>query len=310
MANMGSRRCCCSSCKCGETTITADGTVEWFTHTVNEDGTITRVDHEGSCKTYYVDSASGGGAESGTGTEEDPWTNLNTVFSDTCIRIICNGGESGSVGCPKIKILVKGTIDYAVTGNPFWNYQQNLIVEPWDTGPTISVISDTFGITAFTYIIGVVWKNFTVTARCTFTGYEGGHGGIGFDTCTDSAFDTMDVSGESSGANTVGTAFYSCSNSQFDGCTGHGHETDTTYSYGYGIAFFYSDHSTFKNCSGTGTTTSTNGNGCGFDGCTDSVFDTCSGNGTGLNISCGFHANTSSVFTACTGTPSGSPCDI
>ena len=298
------RACFCASCKCGETTIAADGTVEWFTHTVNEDGTITRVDHEGPCKTYYVDSVSGGGAESGTGTELDPWTNLNTVFSDTCIYTICT-----SDGCPKVKVLVKGTIDYAVVGNDGRNYLRNLVIEPWDAETiTINVIDNSAGVNicAVKNCIGCFFKN--VTSTLDSSGNSSGDSECyGFLFCSASSFDSCTGASINNAIFSRSTGFDHCSSSQFDNCTanavvGSVDNVDIGTAYGYA----YCLNSTFRSCFGTGDYTSnSDGTGIGFAGCETSIYYSCTGTGTSNTTveskGFGFNACDDSAFKNCSG---------
>jgi hypothetical protein len=295
------RACFCSSCKCGETTITADGTVTWISHTV-ADGVITRVNNESPCITYYVDSVSGGGAESGTGTELDPWTNLNTVFSDTCIYTICNGGSEGSSGCPMVKVLVKGTIDYAVVGNSGQNYQRKLVIEPWDA-ETITINVTGTGVTACAVkdCIGCIWKSTDAASTCT------GSASYGFYGCSSSIFNACTGTGTGNGTTfySNGYGFYYCNSSTFDTCTGTGSGDDL----GNGYGFARCSSSTFDTCTGTGTGNVTGysiyfGNGYGFESCSSSTFDTCTGTGTGNDDGWGygFESCSSSTFDTCTGT--------
>lgn len=329
---MSRRKCCCSSCKCGETTITADGTVTWISHTV-ADGVITRVENESPCITYYVDSVSGGGAESGTGTELDPWTNLNTVFSDTCIYTICNGGSEGSAGCPMVKVLVKGTIDYSI-GPGLGDYHRKLVIEAWGESAIAISVSSSTTIKAVDTCVGVVWKRTNPTANVTLSYGNYGYA-AGFCDCTSSIFNECNSSGNSNYDGESfgnGYGFRGCSSSSYESCTGTGISNDDGNSSSFG--FRECSSSTFRSTSGTGT--SNGGNGYGFHSCGTSVFDTCDGTGSSLSgyggfgfassgystfrlcvgagdldeYSCGFYGNNDSSFLDCTANPSGEPCDI
>lgn len=305
-------------CECCETTITSDGTVSWITHSVSS-GVITRVNHSGPCVTYYVDSASGGGAEAGSGTELDPWTNLNTVFLDSCIFAIC----SSCSNCPKVKVLVKGTIDYTVVGGG--NYSLNLIIEPWGIG-TIPITVSGASVKAVSLCVGCILKNFVCTTSGSNAKGFSACGGCAFDTCIANAsssssaggfgfhncggaFDTCNGAGVGLFSSLVnGTGFHGCGGT-FNDCIGTGTGTGggvpdsghTNYGFndcggdfdgctgtGTGLFFgygFFECGNSFNNCSGngigTGTGTGTAGQGHGFNGCTGSIFDTCTGTGTG-----------------------------
>ena len=313
------RACFCASCKCGETTITADGTVTWISHTV-ADGVITRVENESPCITYYVDSVSGGGAESGTGTELDPWTNLNTVFSDTCISTICSGGSEGSVGCPMVKVLVKGTIDYAITNGGYSGYLDKLVIEPWDASTieiniTLTGISESYGVDNCD---GCIWKNTNITLTGT---HSGSCAMYGFYSCSNSIFNectcTITCTSTDPGGSqqSIASGFYVCSSSAFDYCTCTADSNSpvlslysSAYSEGYrncasstfyacianitsdssyvceGNGYMNSGSSTYNLCTST-TTTTTAGTytttACGVYNCPSSMFKDCTSTGTG-----------------------------
>ena len=338
---MGRRRCCKGSkCYCDEVKITADSTVTWISHDV-EDGVITSVENEAPCVTYYVDSVSGGGSETGSGTEEDPWTNLNTVFSDTCIYHICTHASAPD-SCPKVKVLVKGDLDYAISGSISRNYLHSLIIEPWGNDPISIDVAGTGNITAVLSCWGCIWKNVQTTGNGTTGGY-------GFRNCKSSIFNDCNGSGLSTSSYAYGAGFYDCDNSSFDNCTSEGigsasvsggcgffrcHTSTYNNCVGEGTSAPYSGegfydcyYSTFNNTSGTGISTGykgrgynqcyssiflkctgigTGAEGYGFYSCTQSTFDTCDGAST----TCGFYVCSSgSSFIDCSATPTGSPCD-
>lgn len=320
---MSRRRCCCSKCYCGETKITADGTVTWISHTV-ADGVITRVNNSARCKTYYVDSVSGGGAESGSGTELDPWTNLNTVFSNDCIYAICTHAASPDK-CPMVKVLVKGTIDYATTGNSLLNYGRNLVIEPWGGGPIVINISGTGVIYAVRWIVGCVWKTTNVTVygtgnptvgfyqctastfdTCNATGNGTGNSGdsYGFIGCGSSTFDTTSGTGNCNGS-TYGCGYYNCTYSTFHDCIGTGYSTNGYFGISYSWGYWDCFNSTFDACNAYGTTDSARLNGYGFGGCSSSIFTSCTAIGDGPTHGYGFYACTASTFDTCSGTGTG-----
>ena len=328
----GARKCCCDSCICPDgTKISSDGTVEWITHTVDS-GVITVVDHEGPCITYWVDSDAGDQTETGDGTELDPWININTVFADACIKHICTHQDSPD-GCPKVKILTKGTIDYTVNGGSY-NYGRNLIFEPWDVATIEVSVSGAGTVYGVKNCVGVVWKNAEVGCastngsgrgfqnchssifdNCTGTGTgAGGYAhdyGTGFYSCYSSTFHDCDGTGTGVGISiyySYSSGFYSCYSSTFDNCNGVGN--CTSYRYGRGSGFRSCYSSTFNNCEGDGTGTGLwEGSGYGFFWCYSSTFDTCTGNGTGATVACGFDQNTDSSFLNC-GPPYGGVCDV
>jgi len=336
----GGGPCRCSTCFCDDVPIYADGTVTWFTHEVSS-GVITRVDHEGPCITYYVDSVSGGGAETGSGTEDDPWTNLNTVFSDDCIYYICLH-TTPDENCPKVKVLVKGTIDYMVSGDVSRYYFRQLVVEPWDADAIDVTVTSSTHYIGYGYAIsrccGVVWKRtnahltkdgtptyptyingFWWCRGCTFENCTGigtttdGKNGIGFMYCLESSFHQCE--GTASGS---GSGYVDCPNSTFYNTTGNGKlagfggchssafdECDGIGNWGgtYAYGFTDSRYSTFFHCTGRGEGMIT---GYGFEYCPYSVFDTCDG----VSKTCGFYnCAFGSSFSNCTATPTGAPCD-
>jgi len=311
------KSCFCGSCKCGETTVTADGTVTWISHTV-ADGVITRVENESSCKTYWVDSVSGGGAESGTGTEEDPWTNLNTVFSDTCIYTICNGGSEGSVGCPMIKVLVKGTIDYIIDGGS-QDYLRRLVFEPWENAEItidVDVSASGYG-TAIANCVGCIFKN--LDALATAVPDDGGQNACAFYYCSSSIFNTC-IGSATIAATTVEGGYYgvqgfeSCADSVFDLCSGICTGTHNESNAGmFGWGFGHNSNSTFYTCEGSSNISSNIGMIDAVDGfweCTSSVFNSCTGSGAGTATNGyayynGFHQCGLSVFSDCTGSGTG-----
>ena len=301
---------CLATCSCSGVPKTPDGTVSVFHHVVNDDGTITRVDSTFPCITYYVDSVSGGGAESGSGTEDDPWTNLNTVFSDNCIYSLCT-----TFCCPMVKVLIKGTIDYAIVGNAARNYLRRLVLEPWSIA-TVEV--DRTGIGSVYAIIncfGCVFKYFDVTSVGTTNG-------IGFWDCYYNAFDHCDSTG-------LGVGFSYCGSSAFDNCNGTGtgpsgfptsagfsHNDDCTFKSCVGYAaqnntsdgWDWSDDCVFDSCLGTGAGVNW---GFGFVTCVNAAFKNCEGICLGAAVGCGFAGNTGAAFIDCSATDCGGmACDV
>jgi hypothetical protein len=278
----------CLTCSCGEVEKKPDSTVTWIDHNVEDDGTITRVECEFPCITYYVDSVSGGGAETGSGTEEDPWTNLNTVFADSCIKSLCS-----SFCCPMVKVKVKGTIDYTVSGG-YYNFERNLVIEPWTSERITVTITKEKSQSAIRYCAGCIWKNTDVNVTGTSTGVYSIdiHGFFG---CPSSTFDTCNVTGTSINNGigySNGFGFYNCASSTFDTCNGAGTGTGTSPGYNIGNGFYNCGSSTFDTCNGAGTGSSTSTSpsicaGYGFFGCPSSTFDTCNGTGTGSSIVAG-----------------------
>ena len=280
----GARKCCCCVCDDG-TKISADGTVEWITHSVS-DGVITVVDHEGPCITYWVDSDAGDQTETGDGTELDPWININTVFADACINHICTHQDSPD-GCPKVKILVKGTIDYTVDGGSY-NYGRNLVFEPWGVATIEISVSGTGTICGVTSCVGVIWKNTNAE------GISSNSDSYGFYDCKSSTFSTCIGTGTGTRYN---RGFHFCNFSTFNTCTG----TGTSASAGHSFGFSYSHASTFNTCTGTG---SGSYYGYGFHFCHTSTFNTCTGTGSGggYGNGFGFYDCKSSTFSTCIGT--------
>ena len=333
---------CCGSDDCPyggppDCQADADGTVSWFTHTVDEDtGEITRNNHSGSCYTVYVNSTSGDVAETGNGTSTRPFVNLNSIFSgnvtksgsgtlssgvftpgsaptewavgrligaklvldstdyevtanttttatiadppddgsyswtlkifdDDCIYYICSRNEPPfNYDCSKVKVLVKGTIDYQIDGKGnypnYWKYNRNLIIEPWTPSATAIVLDGA----QFSECKECIWKLVQSIAGST---HFSGCGGSAFDACED-------------------IGFYACYCSAFHECTG-GFNTCAA-----GVSHTPT-YSTFKSCSST----------TGFDYCGSSffewgpcVFDTCTVSGSG---SVGFSYNDICVFRNC-----------
>lgn len=331
----GSRKCCCCTCADG-TEIKADGTVEWITHTVDS-GVITVVDNEAPCKTYWVESAAGDQNETGTGTEDDPWININTVFGTSvgfdvdvvaCIKYICSNQDAPE-RCPKVKVLVKGTIDYTVDGNSY-DYERNLIFEPWDVERFEVDVSSTGVVVAILSCVGVIWKNVdvlveTTTANigdicygfglCTYSTFDNSTStatstadSVGIHGCNYSTINNFTSTGTSVSASMGGGAIgiNSCTDSTFKNVSGIASITSSvTIGTGWGIA--RCDRSEFDTCIGTGTGASTKvgpasaGSGIGFVNCDDSILYNCSGTGTGSSLGAaasgyGFNGNSNSTF--------------
>ncbi len=271
-------------------------TATWITHSVSS-GVITVVENSCFCLTYYVDSVSGGGAETGSGTEDDPWTNLNTVFNSRCLWDICY-----HLDCPAVKVLVKGTIDYPMYQPVCYSavgFQGKLIVEPWDEDRiTVDVyLEDTD--TAFWCPTGAVLKNFDlyVASASGYTiGFRGGSRCV-FDSCTSnaghydvwlSAFNECEAAA-SSGA---GAAFNSCDFSTFKSCVG---TSDLAATSDYSRAFYACEHGNYDSCTGTADST-VSARSCGFEICDFSTFHACSGYGTGGTTGFGFFDCDTSTF--------------
>jgi hypothetical protein len=312
--------CCCGTCSaCGDT-ITSDGTVTWFEHSVNEStGEITRNDLSGDCVTYYVNSVSGGGTETGTGTEDDPWTNLNTVLFDSCIYAICT-----TEGCPKVKVLVKGIINYRISGRgATYDYNRNLIIEPWSDDPATYPIEieinavNRADVLAISNCRGHVFKYVNIICNSEDNAsLSKCPSAVGFNYCPESSFDNCVVYCKAYGENTVcriGNAFgfYNCTSSYFDNCVGSG-EGDSGYCFGGGIGFYECNESIYKTCEGYGKASGSSGNlmAFGFRKCVSSAFHNCDGTagpvagycGSGALGCCGFYQNTDSSFLDCTDT--------
>ena len=278
--------CCCRD---------ADGTVDWISHTV-ADGVITKVDHNSPCVTYYVESVSGGGAETGTGTADDPWTNLNTVFADTCIKSLCT-----TTGCPMVKVLVKGTIDYTVNGGSY-DFKRKLVLEPWGEDEIIVAVNvinnDAWGVKD---CIGIIFKHVDSSGVSTRSYQE--PVGYGFSNCYASTFDTCNGTGTGKGGVStgynLGYGFAGCYSSTFQDCNGTGDGPLTLSSTGRGYGFVGCYSSTFSACIGTGTGRH---NGEGFSNCYSSTFDTCDGIGTSaIANSYGYYSCASSTYHICSG---------
>jgi len=374
--------CCCDddddNCPYGgppDCQAKPDGTVSWFTHTVNDDNTITRVDHSGKCYTVYVNSTSGDVDETGNGTESRPFVNLNSIFSgyvtksgasgtlasgvftpgaaptewaagrligakltldgtdyevtanttttatiadppdddtyswtlkifdDDCIYNICTHADPPD-NCPKVKVLVKGKIDYAVVGLSIRNYLRNLVLEPWDVGTIeVDVSSNAGGVLGTR---GVAWKSTNVTGTTTtYVWY-------GFAYCVNSTFDCCEGNGSSLG--TV-FAFYECSVSAFDqsrgipvfaphkqGFTNCASSTFRSCTANGTMAIIGSTYSAFDSCAAIAVNASAGA--WGFTQCHHSTFVSCTGDGTGggIGTSYGFNSCYSSLFSSCDGT--------
>jgi len=286
--------------------------------------TIIRVEKFGPCVTYYVNSVSGGGAETGTGTETDPWTNLNTVFSDSCICAICT-----NECCPKVKVLVKGTIDYKIAGGG--SYGRNLIIEPWGEERITIEVEESLTRLSTTGAVSCgecIWKNADVEFIGTAADSAAwGAVGCGFHNSGGSTFDncTVIVTNTATGAGANGFQAYSFHNSggsTFDNCTDTVTVTATTtsivYSYGFVYAHSFNNchSSTFNNCAGTaiGSGNVTSGYAqsliYSFSNCYSSTFNNCTGTATGSGDGSTYHIALvksfnnchSSTFNNCTGT--------
>ncbi len=386
---MGRLPCwCCFICPCQgppDGQAPKDGTAEWFTHEVDEDGLITRVDHEGPCFTCYVNSTSGDVDETGNGTETRPFVNLHSVFTSnitksglagtlsagvftpasgpsewaagrligakltldgtdyeitanttttatiddppadddydwtlkifdsTCIYNICTTDR-----CPKVKVLVKGTIDYVIGGEVGRVYQQNLIIEPWGVA-TIAIditASGSLGSNGVVRCRGCVWKNTAVSV----TNVSGGFSTLTFRAfvdCPSSAFDnctaTCENTGFTNGISTL-TGFWDCPSSAFDNCTATCTENGVV-RRSNSYAFDFCPSSTFLACAGTGNadtgSTTNQAHGTGFNTCSTSAFDTCTGIGNAESASFaqshghGFNTCSSSTIVNCAGTGTG-----
>lgn len=294
------------SCSCCSTTITSDSIVTWPSHSISGEA-ITRINNSAPAVTFYVNSVAGGGAESGSGTELDPWTNFNTVFSDDCIFDICVACS----GCAKVKVLVKGTINYVIVGNAVRDYARNLIIESWGgSGVTIGITGSSFTI-GLLNCKGCIFKGFnvTVTVLATTSGDA-----VGFRSCSSSTFDTCvcTISGTNTdpdqfGATAVG--FQTCFLSVFFTCTGDA-TADESSQGDSAVAKGFDDcnSSVFDTCDATVDATaiadSFGAFATGFRANNNSAFDTCSGTATAQgsdnsNDCCGFYLNSGSSFLDC-----------
>ena len=247
----------------------------------------------GCTYTYYVDSDVGDQAETGSGTELDPWINLNTVFNNTA-------GQGKQIyeditirGC-NVVVWVKGTIDYSTTAYSTRSYLQKLYLKPWEIEWVTCSASGSFSVAVITNCVGVVWLNFDVTSTSTgsASGFNRCSSGI-FNNCTGTVFaDGIDI------VSAVNNGFNSCHSSTFNNCTG----TATAYDNNYfnsaaGCSGCHS--STFNNCVATGTSYTVHG--FGFYSCYSSVFDSCEGSGTSTHNSYGYYFCYSSAYDTCTG---------
>lgn len=290
----------------------ADGWVS-----IEYDDLITVANLSGPCVTYYVDSTSGGVEETGTGTEEDPWVNLRTVFKDICIYVIC----AHECPCPKVKVLVKGTIDYLVNGRPYpgRNYNRNLVLEPWGSGRITINIDPTVSVIYATSVRGCVWKKTDVTnasIRSQLFGFRGCEYCI-FDDCTSDCGPPTP-----GGGGFVSWGFFRCFNSMYNNCVGIGSQGFSEYSkyttrsgstfndcsgYSYyfqfggwtSSGFWWIDGAVFNNCHGTsnGPTSVVQG----FNRCNASIFDGCTGDGSGASYVTGFRGCNNGTFNNCDG---------
>jgi len=294
----GARKCCCDECLCpGDVKISADSTVEWITHTVSS-GVITVVDHEGPCITYWVDSDAGDQTETGDGTELDPWININTVFADACIKHICTHQDSPD-GCPKVKILTKGTIDYTVDGGSY-NYGRNLIFEPWDV-TTIEIgtsSNDSNILYGVRNAEGVIWKEVSISLSHDTTGTNYTAGAYGFYACDSSTFQNCTTNNDAASDPTYYLTaalssthgFNGCFSSVFDNCNTEGNAEGSAYYGLYAVAismgFTGCLNSTFHNSITIDTASAayTSGNSIaissGFNSCETSTFDNCDSTST------------------------------
>ena len=261
---------------------------------------------------YWVDSASGDQAETGSGTELDPWINLNTPFNGVA-------GQGNQIytdtvtNCCHVTIWVKGTIDYETAGNGVRNYLKRLYLRPWNIETVISTLaSPSTNVSNFKNCNGCNWFNFdaVVTDATSYAqGWNVCHSGE-FNTCTFLGTSTYVTSGPYGFTGCHTSTFNTCSNSinstascrGFDACHTsifNSCEADSTCSVlsGGGTGFNGCSSSTFNSCIGAGT----GATGYGFNVCSSSVFDECTGTGSGNSWAAGFKANTSSTFDTCEG---------
>ncbi len=325
---MGWLPCCCYKCELNgppDCSTPTNGKAKWFTHSVAS-GVITRNNHTEECYTVWVNSTSGGVAETGSGTEADPWVNLNTPFSNTCIKNACSADVQY---CRKVKVLIKGTVDYLVDGHDF-NFKSNLIIEPWGASRQTIGWSDNTSAHAMRDSRAVVWKHIDFTRTnsaggihtcytpyyatfddCTFyaeasvaDGYADGVSGgyAAFDGCT--AMAKSLGSGWLGGGPSWAMAFSGLPASTFHDCIGTASTPDAAE-----VAAFVGPSSAFDGCTGTGAAGNAivwpdSGTGHGFYNSSGSTFRTCTGTGSGV-IGVGFTDNATSVFTSCVGSGTG-----
>lgn len=151
---------------------------------------------ERPCITYFVNSQSNGTtrgpAETGKGTKDEPWINVNSVFDDKCIYELCN-----KVCCQYVKVIITGTVDYYIDGlNKSYrrmlvlDFQSALIIN-WDKslhGLTMNIVNKVDGVRFNNFAFTTAIHNVTVDSpgqvdittncfyncpNCTFYNCEG-----------------------------------------------------------------------------------------------------------------------------------------
>jgi len=120
-----------------------------------------------TCYNFYVNSISStsieGEIETGSGTQEDPWINLNTVINSSYINCLCN-----SLCFQYVKIIITGTINYHIGHYDYYDYfdfNKRLILDFDD------VIIEQFDFyyygTLFNDIVGIRFHNLEYKASYT-----------------------------------------------------------------------------------------------------------------------------------------------
>lgn len=113
------------------------------------------------CVTFYVHSAPAVEGkpppETGSGTIDDPWVNLNTVFTNSLIR--CYTSTCTPI---YVKVIVTGTVNYSISGRGT-DFLQKLIIK-FETPHTFDYNEDDQFYSAWAYLVGLV--------GVIFDGYE------------------------------------------------------------------------------------------------------------------------------------------
>ena len=126
--------------------------------TANDDGLDFSV-KEYPCITYYVNSKSDGTTtgpqETGDGSKENPFCNLNTIFKSD--KFIC---LTSSFCCLCVKVIITGTIDYYLNGRGR-NFHNRLILD-FQTDLVLNWNKDKHGLsmTIVQSCVGVNFNNF------------------------------------------------------------------------------------------------------------------------------------------------------
>lgn len=145
--------------------IRSDGTV--IAAAATADG-LNFTTQEYPCVTYYVNSRSNGTLdgppETGDGTRENPWVNLNSVFTSELFSCIIQ-----NYCCLFVKVVITGTIDYYINGKNR-NFSNRLILDfqcalilNWNKdkhGLSVAIVRDA---------VGVNFNNFAFTAAINYS---------------------------------------------------------------------------------------------------------------------------------------------